>query len=480
MSIKPYNNYSVNDLSGIQQPYINSTTEIGYFGSMLSTNTYNGKWYSLPLFLNTHNGIAMLDVSCGLNILQAGIYKINLGLDFFTADSSGTNLPVYFCFGDKYLTNAVLSGSFGGTHTNKMLSFSSNSTTYPGIISWITNAYNSGATTVSNFDISNNLLLHTYYSNTDPSGTFSKGICTTGITFILNFPTTIYLNTSTPSTKLLMGKSYFTLELIQQLKNFPKATGTYTVDVSNNFYVLTFTGNGTITFYTPLEITIIAVGGGGSGGAGSRPNDKDGYPTNLGGRGGGGGGIGRLTSSILPLSTAFTISVGGGGSASSFKTNSTNYLTATGGKGGSDNTTTGNGNAGSATSDASSNIGITPYGGGAGGFGHYASTSTSPAVGKNSGTINNLIDVNGSKYSFSGGGGGGGSSYGGLAGGLISGSQQLNGTGGAAQGNTLAAGASALANSYGSGGGGGASPSSAGGAGGQGVVIIYFRFSKYD
>jgi hypothetical protein len=348
-----------------------------------------------------------------------------------------------------------LSGSFGGTHTNKMLSFSSNSTTYPGIISWITNTYNKDdATTVSNFDISSNSLVHTYYSNTDGNGTFYQGICTTGITFILDLPTTIYLNTSTTGSKLVMEKSYFTLQLIQQFKNFPfTATGTPTVDVSNNFYVLTFTSNGTITFYTPLEINVIAVGGGGRGGNGVSSTSK-------GGGGGAGGSIRTLTSSILPVSTLFTVSVGSGGGvtdvvgggSSSFGANSTNYLTASGGPGGS---------------GAASGY-LFGSNGGAGGPGAETYNNKSAEHGYVS-TVN-PINVNGTNYSFSGGGGGGGPNKGGSAG--------LFGAGGAAE--SVMNGTGQIATSYGSGGGGGSINNSAGGAGAPGVVIIYFRFSKYD
>jgi photosystem II stability/assembly factor-like uncharacterized protein len=219
-SITPYNNYTVRDLSSNQQPYVNSTTEFGYFTGVSSNPNYGNNWYSLPTFLNTNNGVASVDASGGLHILSAGIYTINIGLDFFTSGThSNTAVPVYFCLGNIYLNYVSLSGSFGGSHTTGMFSFGSNATTYPGIISWITNSISIGATSANNYLIANNELMYEYFTDTDGNGTFSQGICTTEIKFIINGPTTIYLNTKTAST-LAMGKSYFTLQLISNIIPF--------------------------------------------------------------------------------------------------------------------------------------------------------------------------------------------------------------------------------------------------------------------
>ena len=142
MSITPYNNYTVRDLSGIQQPYVNSTTEFGYFGSLPQpVSNFN----SLPTYLNTNNGIARVDASGGLNILQAGIYKLNLSIDCSATNITTTtnNLQIYFNFGTTFLKNqarSALTGSFGGIHTSGMFSLGSNSTTYPGIINWVSNS----------------------------------------------------------------------------------------------------------------------------------------------------------------------------------------------------------------------------------------------------------------------------------------------------------------------------------------------------
>ena len=73
MSIIPYNNYTVKDLSTppVQQPYVNSTTEFGYFGNIGAVQNFN----SMPAYLMTNNGIATLDASNGLRILNPGIYE---------------------------------------------------------------------------------------------------------------------------------------------------------------------------------------------------------------------------------------------------------------------------------------------------------------------------------------------------------------------------------------------------------------------
>ena len=228
MSITPYNNYTVADLTGVQQPYVNSTVEFGYFGSLGPVSNL----YSMPTYLNTNNGIATVDASGGLNILQAGIYTLNLSID--CSATSMTISPtnnfgiIYFNFGTTKL-NAVslanITGSFGGTHTSGMFSYGSNATSYPGIIDWLVNSFTTGAnTTPSKYYIKNNQLMWGYACNNfSNSGPLSSGICTTKITFIINTPTIIYLNTccidnvGIPVYTLTMGKSYFTLELISNI-----------------------------------------------------------------------------------------------------------------------------------------------------------------------------------------------------------------------------------------------------------------------
>jgi hypothetical protein len=214
MSIKPYNTYIVNDLSGVQQPYVNSCREFGYFGNL--GDITDGSYNSMPTHLLTNNGVATVDASNGLHLLNSGVYKLNLSIDCSTTNIVATNGTIYFNFGTIQLSNTSptsITGSFGAINDRKVFSFGSNAISYPGIISWITNAYTAGTNAISKHSISNNQLVYNYNFNTDASGNFKQGICTTEIIFVINKPTTIFFNIGSNS-HLTMGNSYFTLQLI--------------------------------------------------------------------------------------------------------------------------------------------------------------------------------------------------------------------------------------------------------------------------
>ena len=186
----------------------------------------SSSWFALLTFLSTNNGIAIVDdVSHGLHILQAGIYTLNLSVDCVKAAPINGNEAIYFNFGTNYLYNANLSGSFGLIHNTGMLSFGSNATSYPGIISCLTNAISgtnpfasryldNGGVPVS-LHIYNQLVYYYVYNNNTSAGgaavPMPQGICTTEITFIIDKPTTIYFNIG-GNAYLQMGTSYFTLE----------------------------------------------------------------------------------------------------------------------------------------------------------------------------------------------------------------------------------------------------------------------------
>ena len=231
MSITPYNNYRVSDSGGNKQPYVNSSTEFGYFGNLGSVISC----YSMPTFLSTNNGIATVDAS-GLHILNAGIYTLKVSID---CSSTSMNVVddaiIYFNFGTSKLPGVAYEsvyGSFGGSQLNKMFSFGSNSTLYPGIIAWLTNSNTQGPNpTASKYLVNNNnQLLWGYYCNNNSTGTngnngpLQPGVCTTKITFIINQPTTIYFNIGcvyvnnlSTAFNLTMGNSYFTLDLISNI-----------------------------------------------------------------------------------------------------------------------------------------------------------------------------------------------------------------------------------------------------------------------
>jgi hypothetical protein len=185
---------------------------------------------------------------------------------------------------------------------------------------------------------------------------------------------------------------------------------TPTIDISNNYYKLTFDTSGNITFNYDYTITLIAVGGGGGGGGIS----SSGLTINYG-AGGGGGGIGLLELDIS--ANAYTITIGNYGTQGSGTTNGgdgsnteftdeTYNLTATGGTGGARTTSTGTGG-GSSTTFTNYN-GFTEYTGGNGGQGTYYNYSVISTATDGIDTNPNMpIDANGFQFSYSGGGAGG-------------------------------------------------------------------------
>jgi photosystem II stability/assembly factor-like uncharacterized protein len=226
MSNAPYNNYSVLDLSGNEQPYVNSTSEFGYFSGRSVGTIPKSSWHSLPAVLTTNNGLAILDTSGGLTILNSGIYKINLSLFPTLIQDGSTNIS--FCFGSTYLSNissTTIVNAFGGPHPSGMFTYDpSYNPTKPGIISWVANGYSSGNSTTSNFvkNSTTNELGYEYYTGGNSTQTLYSGICTTEITFIINSQTSIFFNVSTnSSTGVSFGNCCFTLQLISNLISPP-------------------------------------------------------------------------------------------------------------------------------------------------------------------------------------------------------------------------------------------------------------------
>ena len=224
MSTKPFNNLIVNDLTTpvpVQQPYVNSTTEVGYFSnpngsSGILNATY---WYSLNTTLKTNNGIA--SSSSGLKILNPGIYKLNLSVwpDPGTSGNLRFNFGTLFQNGNNLLNNDI--SAFGGSNAYYMHTFDNNiNKNIPGIISWIANGYgyNSGSSpSAFSFNTSYQLSYIYYYSTTTAEGTqfISNGICTTEITFFVNQSNTIiYFNVNPSTSNVKMSNCYFTLQLM--------------------------------------------------------------------------------------------------------------------------------------------------------------------------------------------------------------------------------------------------------------------------
>ena len=215
MSNIPYNNFTILDLNGVQQPYVNSTTEVGYFTGSSVGPILQNRWRSLPAVLNTNNGIASVDAS-GLTILNPGVYSIKLSL-FPTSTQDGSS-NISFNFGTRYLYDVstnVVANSFGGVRPTGMFTYDASNNPYiPGIITWVADGYSSG-NTGSNFVKTQTNELSYNYSTAGTGGQIFSGICTTEMTFVIVIPKTIYFNVSTNSTAgVTMGNCVFTLQLI--------------------------------------------------------------------------------------------------------------------------------------------------------------------------------------------------------------------------------------------------------------------------
>ena len=238
--------------------------------------------------------------------------------------------------------------------------------------------------------------------------------------------------------------------------------------------------------YGPAIVEALVVGGGGGGGWEM---------------GGGGGGGGVLYGSAMPVTagTAYSVTVGAGGTGRTSNADNTanagnstfSTLTALAGGAGGNNSVTYNGanTSGSPTSGASGGGDgegqtLAPgtagqgYAGGAaiesgyyhsgGGGGAGAPGNAGTSIGGGDGGIGLPFAISQSVTYYGGGGAGG--TYN-PSGPTRAGKGGLGGGGGA---NFSAAGSSGTANTGGGGGGGSYSPSSAGGAGGSGVVIIRY------
>ena len=270
----------------------------------------------------------------------------------------------------------------------------------------------------------------------------------------------------------------------------PIATGG-TITTSGNYKIHTFTSSGTFTVTSGLSsINVLVVAGGGGGGASQ----------------GGGGGAGGLiyNTAYSVTNTAYTVTVGAGGTCGSYSP----YSAQLGQNGGNSvfNTLTAIGGGG-ATGQSAANSGISSSAGGSGGGasrrltfgagttgqGNSGGTFTSYGTGEpgsnsyfNSGGGGGAGAVGGNASSSSAGNGGNGlqysisgtnTYYAGGGGGcveLYGSSSATNGTGGLGGGG--AGGVSGNGSPNTGGGGGGATKNNTPGNGGSGIVIISYLY----
>ena len=237
-----------------------------------------------------------------------------------------------------------------------------------------------------------------------------------------------------------------------------------------------------------LRYLVVAGGGGGGSNTGNYEN----------GGGGGGGGFRTATGFTVAHGTAYTVTVGGGGTDYGHGQNSVfSTITSIGGGGGggsspitADNGGSGgggsawgsggaiaygtySGSAGGGIYDSSprqgydggaGTTGVPTTGGGGGGGGAGAVGSNGSGNYGGAGGVGLASDITGSSVYYAGGGGAGGGSGAGSG-----------GNGGGASGSTSGSGGNGTANT---GGGGGGTRNGTGGSGGSGIVILRYPSTK--
>jgi hypothetical protein len=260
----------------------------------------------------------------------------------------------------------------------------------------------------------------------------------------------------------------------------PYATGGDTIMTDGTYWYHTFISSGTFTPAKPITCDYLVVAGGGGGGG------------DIGGAGGAGGlrstvtatgGGGSLETALSLVTSAYTVTIGAGGSPSTNGSNSVfSTITSTGGgAGGALQSNGGNGGSGGGGGGAFSGTGgangtgtanqgfnggtsaFSPGRGGAGGGGAGAVGSNGIAGNYpgGAGGAGVAVSITGSSVTYAGGGGGGGTSGG------------TGGAGGGGNGGAASIGANGTANT-GGGAGGGGNGGRAGGTGGSGIVIVRY------
>lgn len=280
---------------------------------------------------------------------------------------------------------------------------------------------------------------------------------------------------------IINGTSYDLSKVFQQKFNYT-ITGQYTI---LNDSIITFTGNGTITFGATYNINYILVGGGGGGAGGQL----------AGGGAGGGGGGGQVLYSSTPISVTnglvFSITIGSGGAgglgqkSTNVQTSGTNgsnslftydstTITALGGYGGyagyNDSGNGGDSGGGGVGGLGGFNVAGTPgTNGGGGGGGDYGYNGGTGAPN----TLTNPSFMN--QIQLYGAGGGAGAGNAGTK--VATGGNQYAGSGGYG-----AIKPTSGINGYGGGGGGGTSGNGVdgtatnAGSGGSGTLILYLSY----
>ena len=263
----------------------------------------------------------------------------------------------------------------------------------------------------------------------------------------------------------------------------PYATGGDTIMTDGTYWYHTFISSGTFTPQKSLTCDYLVVAGGGGGALAGAGGGAGGLRSTVTATGGGG----SLESALSLGTSAYTVTIGGGGTggtSGSAGTNGSNSVFSTitstgGGYGGTGGgvyvpLVNSGGSGGGGERDASSNPssgaagttnqgyaggnGVVGAGGGGGGAGAVGTNGTTGNGGNGGNGV--ATSISGSSVTYAGGGGGRSTTSG------------TGGTGGGGAGsNALTTGNPGTANT---GGGGGGVGSGTGGAGGSGIVIVRY------
>lgn len=279
----------------------------------------------------------------------------------------------------------------------------------------------------------------------------------------------------------------------------PKATGGSIIQTDGTYWYHAFLASGTFTPAVGLTCDYLVVAGGGAGGGSNGTSQSSGgggaggYRATVGTSGGGGSAESALS---LASGTAYTVTIGAGGTcAANSATNGNNsvfssitstgggkgggtiappdYAAAIGGSGGGGTYNgafrtgaAGTANQGYAGGDAQNTSGGTGGGGGGGGAGAVGGTGNTSVGGAGGAGLNGVsawatATATGASGYYAGGGGAS----------RFNGSAGAGGSGGGGAGGANTVGSAATANT---GSGGGAGSNAIGGNGGSGIVIIRY------
>lgn len=438
------------DLSADRTWSVGTVTSIGTSG-LISGGTITGTG-TITTSMNTNKLVGR--GTAGIGIMEEITLGTNLSLSGTTLNAASPSGAALTKTDD---TNVTL--TLGGSPTTALLAATSLTLGWTGKLALSRFVQGTTGTVLQGITSSDSIYTSSPTISTSVTTPLIIGGTGTGSDLILQSTSGVGDDTSWVITKAGNNGSVEVSRQGVALSPDGLATGG-TITTDGAYTIHTFTTSGTFTPSGNLNVEYLIVAGGGGGGTGS-----------------GGGAGGFITGSTSVIASAYTITVGSGGSALSNGSDSSfNSVVATGGghgvnrnavgaNGGSGGGGAGNslaggtGILGQGTSGGTSGPNSGNYGTGGGGGALTPGgngSSSSGGAGGNGKTTN----ISGTLTTYAGGGGGGSDANPGAGGSGGGGNGVIYGTGGSGAPNT--------------GGGGGGSSNNTGGAGGSGIVIIRY------